>query len=390
MAVRRGEGWPEAPRRARLLEKWRREVDRRGFLRGGAALTLFAGVTGGASLMGALRAQEPASQEPLVYVCPLHPDVQAKAPGHCQKCNTRLVATSATASGAPEFYTCPMHADVIAGTAGLCPKCNMKLIKGAPPETEEFQVRIETSPSPPRAGEDLKMRFRVFHPTTREQVKTFNILHDMPFHLFVVSQDFTSFDHIHPELLPDGSFEIVTRLPREGYYKVFCDFFPGGGMPQVTHHHLITAGFKGDLASSTARLQPERPVDGRLVRTIDGTRFELTFEPFPLYSGEEFELHYRLIDEKSGQPVRDLRPYLAAWGHTLILSEDGTDYLHSHPTEMLPEGMSEEEKRRLAATSEVTFDTFFPRPGRYRIWSQFQRADQILTVPFTIEVPRLS
>jgi hypothetical protein len=52
--------------------------------------------------------------------------------------------------------------------------------------------------------------------------------------------------------------------------------------------------------------------------------------------------------------------------------------------------MSEEEKRRLPATSEVTFDTFFPRPGRYRIWSQFQRAERILTVPFTVEVPRLS
>ncbi len=390
MAVRRGEGLPAAPRHARLLEKWRREVDRRGFLRGGAALTFFAGVTGGASLMGALRAQEPAAQEPLVYVCPLHPDVQAKAPGHCQKCNTKLVATSATASGTPEFYTCPMHPDIIAGQEGICPKCKMKLIKGAPPETEEFRVRIETSPSPPRAGQPLTMRFSVFHPTTHEQVKNFNILHDMPFHLFVVSQDFESFDHIHPELLPDGTFQIETRLPREGYYKVFCDFFPGGGMPQVTHHHLITAGFKGDLVSSLARLEPERPVDGRLVRTIDGTRFELTFEPFPLYSGEEFELHYRLIDEKSGQPVQDLRPYLAAWGHTLILSEDGTDYLHSHPTEMLPEGMSEEEKRRLPATSEVTFDTFFPRPGRYRIWSQFQREEQILTVPFTIEVPRLS
>ena len=66
-----------------------------------------------------------------------------------------------------------------------------------------------------------------------QKLGDFNITHDMPFHLFVVSQDFEDFQHIHPVQQPDGSFTIETMLPRAGYYKIFCDFFPAGGTPQV-------------------------------------------------------------------------------------------------------------------------------------------------------------
>ncbi len=333
-------------------------------------------------------AQEPPKQEigqePIVYVCPMHPDVNSKLAGICHKCNMKLVAAKSGAGG--DFHICPMHPDVASNQPGLCPKCNMKLVKSAPPETSDYVVRIKTNPTPPKAGQKVKLQFSIFHPVTGKQIKDFNILHDMPFHLFVVSQDFEDFQHIHPEKQSDGSFTIETDLQKAGYYKIFCDFFPAGGMPQVTHHNLVTAGYNGDLVSSKARLTPDMPVNHQLVKTVEGTRFELKFEPEEPFSGKPAELRYHLIDEKTGQPVKDLKPYLGAWGHTLILSEDGTDYLHSHPTEMIPEDV---DRSKLESKSEVVFDTFFPRPGNYRIWSQFQRGDKIITVPFTVYVPRL-
>jgi hypothetical protein len=330
-------------------------------------------------------AQDPVPPEPVVYVCPMHPDVASKLPGKCPKCNMKLVESKAT-TGSGDFYICPMHPDVVSNAEGTCPKCNMKLVKSAPPESEEFIVRIKTNPSPPRPGEKVKFQFTVFHPVSDKQIKDFNILHDMPFHLFVVSQDFEHFYHIHPDKQTDGSFTIETDLPVAGYYKIFCDFFPAGGTPQVTHHNLVTAGYKGDLVSSLARLTPDKPVDNKYVKTVDGTRFELKFDPEEPYSGRTAELHYHLVDEKTGEPVNDLVPYLGAWGHTLILSEDGTDYLHSHPTEMIPE---DADRSKLAGKPDVVFDTFFPRPGKYRIWSQFQRGEKLITVSFTVHVPRL-
>lgn len=327
--------------------------------------------------------------ESLVYVCPMHPDVQSKLPGKCQKCSMKLVATKASSLGSDDFYVCPMHPDVISNQPGNCPKCKMKLVKAAPPESGDYIVRIQTNPSLPRAGQKTKFRFTIFHPASDEQIKQFNILHDMPFHLFVVSQDFEAFQHIHPEKQSDGSFTIETVLSKSGYYRIFCDFFPAGGTPQVTHHSLVTAGYKGDLISSLAVLTPDKPDGDKLVRTVEGTRFELKLEPANPFAGKSAELHYHLIDEKSGEPVKDLKPYLGAWGHTLILSEDGTDYLHSHPTEMIPEELSAEERSKLINKPDVVFDTFFPHPGNYRIWSQFQRKDKIITVPFTVYVPRL-
>ncbi len=352
--------------------------DRRQFIKGGLALASMA-------LPVFAHSQDPPAQEPVVYVCPMHPDVQSKLPGKCTKCNMKLVPSKAGA-GREDFYVCPMHPDVISSAPGTCPKCNMKLVKSAPPETSDFLVRIESNPSPPKAGQKVMFRFAVFHPVTGQQIKEFNILHDMPFHLFVVSQDFEQFDHIHPEKQADGSFTIETVLSKPGYYKLFCDFFPVGGMPQVTHHNLVTAGFTGDVVSSQARLSPDKPVDGKFVKTVEGTRFELRFEPADPFSGKPAELHYHLVDQRSNQPVGDLRPYLGAWGHTLILSEDGTDYLHSHPTEMIPEDV---DRSKLVGKPDVVFDTFFPRPGNYRIWSQFQRGDKIITVPFTVYVPRM-
>jgi len=348
---------------------------RREFLKGSLALAA-------ASLPVVTRAQDPVAEEPLVYVCPMHPEVESKVPGKCPKCNMKLVAMKASGAGLADFYICPMHPEVMSKTAGVCPKCKMKLIKAAPPETAEYDVKVETWPKAPKAGEKIKFRFTIFHPATGKQVKEFNILHDMPFHFFIVSQDFEHFEHIHPEKQTDGSFTIETNLPVAGYYKLFCDFFPVGGMPQVTHHYLVTAGYSGDLVSAQARLVPDRS----LVKTVEGTRIELKFDPTQPFSGRPATLHYHLVDEKTGEPVKDLQPYLGAWGHTLILSEDGTDYLHSHPNEMIPD---EADRSNLKGGPDIVFDTFFPRPASYRIWSQFQRHNKVFTVSFTVAVPRL-
>jgi heavy metal-binding protein len=357
---------------------------RRSFLAGGLALAAAGLFVSAGFTFAQDSAKQETAQEPIIYICPMHPDVNSKLPGQCHKCNMKLVASKAGAGA--DFYMCPMHPDVASNQAATCPKCNMKLVKSAPPETGEYIVRIKTNPAPPKAGEKARFQFTILHPVTEKQIKDFNILHDMPFHLFVVSQDFEVFQHIHPDKQPDGSFTIETDLPKAGYYKIFCDFFPAGGMPQVTHHNLVTAGYNGDLISSQARLKPDKPVGGKLVKTVDGMRFELKFDPEEPFAGKPAELHYHLVDEKTGEPVKDLKPYLGAWGHTLILSEDATDYLHSHPTEMIPE---EVDRSKLESKPDVVFDTFFPRPGNYRIWSQFQRGATIITVSFTIYVPRL-
>jgi hypothetical protein len=253
----------------------------------------------------------------------------------------------------------------------------MTMVRTSRPEVAEFELEISTTPRLLTAGQKFRLTFSIRHPRTGATVKEFNVVHDMPFHLFVVSQDLESFSHIHPEQQPDGSFTIETMVPREGFYLIYCDIFPHGGIPQVIYRNLITAGFRGDLFSSRARLQPDKI----LTRTIDGVRFALVLDPVTPVGGKNVRLKYHLTDEKTGEPVQDLQPYLGAWGHTLMLSEDARDYIHSHPTELIPDDV---DRTKISAGPDVSFDAFVPRAGNYRIWSQFQRQGHVITVEFTI------
>jgi len=281
-----------------------------------------------------------------------------------------------------EFYTCAMHPDVMSDKPGKCPKCAMTLVRTRRPEMAEYEVKLATTPAVVKPGKKFRLTFLISHPKTGEMVKEFNILHDMPFHLFVVSQDLNYFAHIHPHQRTDGSFIIETMVPKAGSYIIYCDIFPVGGMPQVAHLNLITAGFDGDLFSSQAQLVPDKT----LTKTLEGVRFELTLNPAEPLGGRPATLKFYLTDEKTGEPVKDLQPYLGAWGHTLILSEDASDYIHSHPTETIPDNA---DRTKIYGGPDASFDAFFPRPGRYRVWSQFQRHGELITVVFTIKVRRL-
>jgi FtsP/CotA-like multicopper oxidase with cupredoxin domain len=58
---------------------------------------------------------------PVVYTCPMHPEVVSEEPGSCPQCGMKLMPAATT-------YTCPMHPDVVSEEPGRCPQCGMKLL----------------------------------------------------------------------------------------------------------------------------------------------------------------------------------------------------------------------------------------------------------------------
>jgi hypothetical protein len=268
-----------------------------------------------------------------------------------------------------------MHPEVTAADRGNCRKCGMALVAGDPFDTREYSIEFSTGPTVVKAGVPITMFFTVRHPGDGAPIRNFEVVHDKRYHLFM-----EVFEHIHPEQRPDGTWAIEVTLPKPGYYQILSDFIPTGGSPQFIGRTLVTADFDGDLESQAAHLEPDTVVN----KTVGSITAHLQLEPSILVAGQYGHLSFALTDAVTGQPVTDLQPYLGAFGHALILSEDMLDYVHSHPFE----GPESDITRGFGGPN-VTFEGYMPRPGRYRAWSQFQRKGQVITVPFTLNVSTL-
>ena len=290
-------------------------------------------------------------------------------------------------------WVCPMHADYTMDVAGKCPRCGMDLVRAAPFDVRDYQLEFRTVPAVVKPGERTTLLFRIFHPESGEPIQKFEVVHERQYHLFVISQDMEYFQHIHPEEQPDGTWSIDLVLPKAGYYKVLSDFMPSGGASQFIARPLVTAGYMGDLTADSAHLV----ADSTFTKTVDDITASVAFDPPTFVVGQYGHLNFHLTDKETARPITDLQTYLGAFGHTLIMSEDMVDYVHSHPLDiiaqpdddggpprfLIPPGSDLE---KLRGGPDVTFEGLMPKPGAYRAWTQFRRHDKIHTFAFTFNV----
>ncbi|MGO9244782.1 MAG: DUF2231 domain-containing protein [Verrucomicrobiia bacterium] len=265
-------------------------------------------------------------------------------------------------------YVCPMHDGIRSTTPGVCNICGMPLVplQLTPPRElhdPKYTMKLD------RVGDTL--HFMPELAATGETVRDLLVVHEHLLHLIIVSEDLSFFDHVHPVRQTDGSFTIDYKFPHGGPFLLFADITPPGERAQVFRLPVTVAG----------EVPPPAKVDPSptLAREVESYHVEMFVQPRTLVAERETQLAFRL--ELDGKPVTDLSPYIGAMGHCVIISEDTQWYLHSHPQQFV---MALPADAR--GGPEVAFHTMFPKPGRYKVWGQFKRGDQIIVADFVVNV----
>jgi len=80
---------------------------------------------------------------------------------------------------------------------------------------------------------------------------------------------------------------------------------------------------------------------------------------------------------RGGQPVTDLQPYLAAYGHLVALRDGDLAYPHVHPAGAPGDGATQ-------PGPDITFFATAPSAGVYRLFLDFRHGDVVRTAEFTV------
>lgn len=254
-------------------------------------------------------------------------------------------------------FVCPLDASMRSPKAGKCGRGVQRTdLVAEVPDLLEFPLELTTTPERLTVGEQARVRFEVRDPWRGRVVDDFVIVHERPFHVFIIGQNLEFFRHEHPRWRR-GGFDLDIVLPEPGLYRILTDFLPLAATPQLLSRSI----YVGEPAGVEVNL--EHDYTDKAGQNLN-VRLEAPSEPV---AGEATTLRFRL------DPGKGIEVYLGALGHMLAASEDLIDLVHVHSLTSVVGPV-------------VDFSVVFPRPVPYRVWVQFQRLGVVTTAHFDFVV----
>jgi DMSO/TMAO reductase YedYZ heme-binding membrane subunit len=244
--------------------------------------------------------------------------------------------------------------------------------------TRRFTVSFG-HPDKIQPNQNAVLTFQVFDASSGNQVQFFSVLYQKVMHLVIVDNELTYFSHIHPDL-NEKNLTVTTQFPKSGVYHLYLNFQPLGAIEQQFAFTLAV----GDGGNSP---KSEEPADLNLTKTFGQYEVTITY-PKPLIGAEmaigNQKITFTISDAKTHQPVTNLKPYLAAFGHLVMINEATFDYLHVHPTNIFapkPDAFS-------GPTVEfLPLGLYGPiKSGVYRMFAQFNPNDTLFVTDFTVKI----
>jgi hypothetical protein len=243
----------------------------------------------------------------------------------------------------------------------------------APPAASmsvQHDRRVDLTTPGLQAGNPVPLIFS-FRDARGRRIRFLERVHEQPIHLLIVSADLSEFAHVHPVLQPDDTFVVNHTFSSGGTYWLYVDHTPPGAVQTISHFSLTVKG-------SVPAAQPLH--QDSLTKTVDGLPVKLTL-PSQLRAGRDLTFRFDI-------PVNDLEPYLGAWAHVMVVSQDRRNFIHAHPIEetIINDPWQHTHVSPGPSPSTISTVTGFRNPGLYRLWVQFQRQGKVITVPYTFQV----
>ncbi|MBV8491465.1 MAG: hypothetical protein JO199_13140 [Candidatus Eremiobacteraeota bacterium] len=203
-------------------------------------------------------------------------------------------------------------------------------------------------------------------------------------HVVVVSDDFSTFQHLHPDYnLQTGSFSTSFNQTAGHKYYVYADSDP---------HDLGQQVFRFTLQSDGPEATPH-PSLAASATTAQAGPYTVILSETTIKANQPHT--FALTVDKDGKAAGDLVPYLGAAAHCVFIGASSLQYVHVHPTlkgQSMPDmsNMSTAEKLEHSINAEAGPHMQMTLPalpaGVYKAWVEFEAGPTIekYDAPFTI------
>lgn len=257
-------------------------------------------------------------------------------------------------------------------------------------------VNLNVTPAPLAAGSLARLDFFLNEKPNNIPVNAglLELDHEKPMHVVGVRDDLREFFHEHPAPTASPgilSFDYIFNKP--GDYKVWSQVKKDGAT-HILGHPIFTVSGDGEKSKKEIFFGKNRIVGN----------YQVSLKNEKIYSGGETDLELSIHDI-FGKEV-ELDNYLGAKMHVVIIKEDLSRFIHTHPeddnrqsyldyklfNEASAHGGVDDEAATIGHKDTFNFHATFNETGNYKIFAQFRpmgiglAEDKAMLAEFWIEV----
>lgn len=227
---------------------------------------------------------------------------------------------------------------------------------------DNYRTQLKIVPEKPQAGQTTLL---LLTPKLKKDEKVdvpLDLNHEKKMHLIAVSEDLSTFQHLHPIYQSSGSYDVKVTFAVGGNYLLFADYKPSEGGEVVNKLPITVEGKKKENTTYSAE---------KLIWMNKGISLTLQTKSGKIKSGKE--QHINGILTQDGKPVKfeTLENYLGAKAHAVMIELVDKDYVHVHPG---------------TANGNLHMHVTFEHAGIHRAWIQFLVNGEVQVADFVINV----